>query len=444
MGKKTLYKNAALITGDSARPYIDGGFVLEEDGFIKAVGTGADPLPEADAVCDLRGLFLMPGLISTHYHFYGQFARGMSLHKPTVNWQQVLKNMWWDMDRMLDDDATYHSAMMGAVEGVRYGLTTYFDHQASPNAIDGSLDRIEEALKTVGARAALAYEVTDRNGKEGALAGIRENVRYIKKHANDSGKFKGLFGLHASYTLDDDTLETCAAEGNAIGAGFHTHLAEDRADVADSYKFYNIHPAQRMLDRKILSDKTICAHVVHVGAAEIEILKESGVTVAHNVQSNTNNAVGQCPVEDMLNAGVHVAVGGDGYHYNLFNELSIAGMMQHLRAGTPAVFGGDHFMKLAFENPARLAEKTFGYRLGQITEGAAADLLIIDYDAPTPVNANNWSGHLLSGMGDCVDTVIIGGEKVVEHRKFVNLDEKEVFAKTREAAARVWKKMETV
>jgi len=119
-------------------------------------------------------------------------------------------------------------------------------------------------------------------------------------------------------------------------------------------------------------------------------------------------------------------------------------MMQHLRAGTPAVFGGDHFMKLAFENPARLAEKTFGYRLGQLTEGAAADLLILDYEAPTPVTENNWSGHLLSGMGDRVDTVIIGGEKIVEHKKFVNLDEKEVFAKTREAAARVWKKMETV
>ncbi len=438
---KKLFKNVNLVTGVTDDPYIENGYLLVEDDVIAAIGSGE--LPEADQTVDLHGAFIMPGMISTHYHFYGQFARGMSVYKPVKNWQQVLANMWWDMDRMLDEDANYYSAMMGLTEGLKYGLTTYFDHQASPSCIDGCLDTLEDAFKVTGARGALAYEVTDRNGKEGALAGINENVRFIKKHADDNGKLKGLFGLHASYTLCDETLEKCAADGNAIGAGFHTHLAEDKADVCDCYQKYDKHPVERMRDMGILSDKTICAHVVHVTPEHYEILRDTGVTVAHNVQSNTNNAVGICPADPMMRAGVHVAVGGDGFFYNPYMELIFAGMQQHIGQGSCAAFGGDSMMRLAFENPARLAKNTFGYEVGQLKSGAKADFVISEFVPPTPVTPGNAMSHMLWGMGDHIRDVYVGGEKVVEDGKLVSIDEKEVFAKTREAAARVWKKMET-
>lgn len=444
MGNGTLYKHAMIFTGDPACPFLPDGYMLVEDGKVAAIG-GTCPdsaLPKAQVQRDLCGQFLMPGLISTHCHFYGQFARGMPLHQPVGNWQQVLSRMWWKMDRALDEEGTYYSAMMGLAEGLKAGTTTYFDHQASPEAIEGSLDLLEQAVRTAGARACLAYEVTDRNGTDGARRGIEENRRFLKKARPNQDRIQGLFGLHASYTLSQETLEQCAQAGKALQAGFHLHLAESTADVCDGYKQYDMHVVERMEQAGILNEKTICAHGVHLDSTQFEILRRTGVTVAHNCQSNTNNAVGIAPVEAMLQHGVHVAIGGDGYTYNLFSELGFAGIQQRLRAGTPAAFPGSAMEQLAFVNPSRLAETVFGCRIGQLSAGAAADFLILDYDPPTPVTEQNYLAHLLGGMDRCLRTVVVAGETVVQDRQCVRFDEREIFAKCREAAARLWANME--
>ena len=439
MGYKTLYSDGNIITGKADIPFLANGWILTDGNRIAAVGSGGQ-LPAADRTVNLHGWVLAPGMISTHGHFYGQFTRGISLNQPMCNWQQVLSRMWWKLDKMLEEKQVYYSAMMGLVEGLKAGTTTYFDHHASPNFISGSQDAIENAMLQVGGRGCFAYEVTDRDGPERAALGIEENIRYIEKHKKDESRFKGMFGLHASYTLSDQTLEQCAHAGNALGSGFHTHLAESAADVCDGYRRCDMHVAERMERYGILGGKTIAAHCVHMRPAQFALLYSSDTTVAHNCQSNTNNAVGVCPVAPMMESGVSVTIGGDGYTYDLFTELGFALIMQRLNAQDPSVLTSRRrVLELMYGNSQRLAERIFGYPVGAITPGAAADFLILDYDPPTNITEENFLLHIGAFSGH-VHTVIVDGETVVQAHKCTKVDEEEIFAKCRELSSKLWAK----
>lgn len=437
MRNRTLYVNGNILTGRMEELFLPGGWLLVEGNRIVSLGTGAQ-YPEADREINLQGRIVMPGMVSTHCHFYGQFVRGMCLQQTISNWQQVLSRMWWKLDKALTEEQVYYSAMMGLTEGLKAGTTTYFDHHASPNFIDGSLDVIENAMQKAGARGCLAYEVSDRDGKERARQGIRENERFIRKNKSDASPFRGIFGLHASYTLSDETLELCSLSGNALQSGFHTHLAESAADVCDGYRQYDMHVTERMERFGILGDKTIAAHCVHLRPSDIEILRRTGTTVAHNCQSNCNNAVGVSPVAAMLESGVHVTLGGDGYTYNLFQELGFAIILQRLSRKDPAALSSERQLTdFTFSNGRRLAGNLFGYPVGTIEPGAAADFLILDYDAPTPVSRGNVFSHFTS-FGSCIERVVVDGETVAEHGKVTRFDEAEIFARCREQAQKLW------
>lgn len=441
MGNKTLYLNGNIITGLTERLFLPGGWILVDGNRIAAVGEG-NIYPEADREVNLQGRFVAPGMVSAHCHFYGQFIRGMRSAQPASNWQQILSRVWWKFDKALDEEQVFYSAMMGLIEGLKAGTTTYFDHHASPNCIDGSLDVIEAAMTKTGGRGCLAYEVTDRDGKERALRGIRENERYIRKQKAQDVPFRGIFGLHASYTLSDETLGQCGEAGNRLESGFHTHLAESVADVCDGYKQYDMHVAERMERFGILGGKTIAAHCVHLRKEDFEILRRTGTTVAHNCQSNANNAVGVCPLVPLLDDGVHVAIGGDGYTYDLFAELGIASILQRLKLQDPSALSSEcQIVDLAYGNGRRLTKNIFGYPAGTIEPGAAADFLILDYDPPTPVTKENLLSHLLSGFSGHVCDVIVDGETVVENHKCTRVDEAEIFAKCREQSQKLWNKL---
>lgn len=441
MGNKTLYLNGNIITGQAERLFLPGGWFLVDGNRIAAVGEGGRH-PAADREVNLQGRIVTPGMVSTHSHFYGQFIRGMQLRQPVSNWQQVLSRVWWKFDKALGEKQVFYSAMMGLIEGLKAGTTTYFDHHASPNCIDGSLDVIETAMAKVGGRGCLAYEVTDRDGKDRALAGIRENERYIRKHAAQALSFKGLFGLHASYSLSDETLGLCSEAGNNLGTGFHTHLAESTADICDAYKQYDMHATERMERFGILGEKTIAAHCVHMREKDFEILQRTGTTVAHNCQSNANNAVGICPVAPMLDSGVYVTIGGDGFTYDMFKELGVASILQHLKLQDPSALSQERqFVKLVYGNTGRLTEEIFGYPVGTIETGAAADFLILDYDPPTPITKENLLAHMTGGFSGHICDVIADGETVVESRKCTRIDEAEIFAMCREQAQKLWNKL---
>ncbi len=250
----------------------------------------------------------MPGGICAHTHFYGAYARGMNIPgSAPKDFPEVLSRLWWPLDKALTPEDVYYSALVCLIDAVKHGTTTLIDHHASPNAIEGSLDWIARAVDEVGLRAALCYEVTDRDGPQKALAGVKENLRFIQSLRSSNPRprrLAAMFGLHAGFTLSDETLRVCKEAASGLDAGFHIHVAEHSVDEYDSLAKSGLRVIDRLERAGILGPKTIAAHAVHIDAREMAILAETGTWVSHQPRSNMNNGVGLPRVEEMLRCGI--------------------------------------------------------------------------------------------------------------------------------------------
>ncbi|MGA3131355.1 MAG: putative aminohydrolase SsnA [Terracidiphilus sp.] len=439
-----LVGNGRLITHDERMSFLDNGCVAIGGGLILAVGSTVElqaTHPGAKFI-DARGRVIMPGLINTHTHLYGTFARGMALKDDAPsNFTEILERLWWRLDRALTLDDVYWSAMVGMMASIRNGVTTIFDHHASPGAVSGSLFRIADAARQTGVRSCLCYEVSDRDGAEITRQGIEENRAFLG-HCADAGddRLRGLFGMHASFTLSDETLARCSEAAADFDAGFHVHTAEAAVDALSCRREHGMSIVERWNKFDILKGTSLLAHCVHVDQQEIELLRARGAKVIHNPQSNMSNAVGCAPVLEMMRLGVHVGLGTDGYTADMFESMKAAGLLQKHDAGDPRVAWAEPPQMLFRENAATASE-CFGSPVGKLIPGAHADIILINYDPPTPMNAENLNEHIHFGFsGDAVETVLISGQIVMDDRQFPAIDEREVIAKSRAAAAEMWKR----
>jgi len=441
-----LITHARLATlGDAPALIEDGALLIEDDdGRIAALGPTAELAARYPAAerWDAAGQLVLPASICAHTHFYGAFARGMAVPgEPAANFPQILERLWWRLDRALTLEDARYSALVCLVDAVRHGTTTLIDHHASPNGIEGSLDVVAEAVREAGLRACLCYEVTDRDGPERAQAGIVENVRFARSQfVNHDSQFAASFGLHASLTLSDETLADCVSAVGDLGLGFHVHVAEDGADQDDSLHKSGKRVVHRLHDAGILGPRTIAAHCVHVDEGEIELLAETGTWVTHQPRSNMNNGVGVAPIERMLRAGVNIGLGNDGFSNHMFAEMKAAYLVHKLNQRDPRAMPGDLVMRLAYANNARLARVFWpDLVLGELREGAAADLVFLDYAPTTPLTAGNLPWHLLFGIeASAVTATLCAGRVLMRDRELLTLDEEAITARSRELAAQVW------
>ena len=396
--------------------------------------------PDSEFI-DAQGKLLMPALINCHTHLYSTLARGISLAGAAPrNFPEILKKLWWRLDRALNLDDVYHSALVGLIDSAKCGVGTLVDHHSSPNACTGSLDRIEQAFREVGLRGVLCYETSDRNGSASAAEGIRENIRFLERHGSGSGDglIAGSFGLHASFTLSDRTLGRCVEANESLRAGFHIHVAEDRCDLDDARRRYHKSPVRRMVDLGILDDRSLAAHCVHVSARDIAALARRHINVVHNPQSNCNNAVGIAPLLEMFRQGVLVGLGSDGYTPRMWEEFKAAFHVQKLREGDPRVAYAEAYAA-ALLNNRTIARKIWGWEIGRIETGARADLILMDYFPPTPLDSSNLFGHFLFGIANApVDSLLVNGRFVLRHKECVTVDEREVAEKASARARALW------
>lgn len=432
-----------VLTQNRDGTVIEEGALLLDGDTIVAVGP-YDALATAHPGArrlDAANRLIMPGLINAHGHFYGTFARGMALKDPAPEtFQQVLERLWWRLDKALTPEGVYLSALLGAIAAIRSGTTTVIDHHASPRAVTGSLGEVATAMREVGLRGCLCYEVSDRDGPEIAQAGIDENRRFLEEAAADP-LIRGKFGLHASFTCSTETLINARqAEAEAGGAGFHIHCAEGPEDGRDARARYGKSPVERLAETGILGPRTIVAHCVHVDEDDIETLAFTGTTVSHQPQSNMGNAVGWARILAMRERGVRVALGTDGYGQDMFESWKAAATLHSHMTGRPGTGVGEFGHVLLQEN-SRLASDMFGRPVGQLVAGAAADLILVDYQPPTPLTAGNQAYHLYFGANaSLVDTVIIHGRVVMAGRQLVGIDEAAVAAEARRVAAATWER----
>ena len=440
-----LIGNGKVFTRDDKNPLIENGAVLIDGKVIKAIGKTDDlkkQYPEAEYK-DAKGRLVMPGFINTHMHYYSTFARGMALDSPPATmFSMILENLWWKLDKQLTLDDVYYSAVGPMLDQIHSGVTTVIDHHASPYAVPGSLFKIAEAAKDLGIRSNLCYEISDRDGEKIKDQGIAESVDFVK-HCNEQkdDMIKGLFGMHASMTISDKTLDEVMAAAASVNSGFHVHSAEGIEDVADALAKYRMRVIERWYKKGVLNDKSIAVHCIHVTDDEIGMLKDSNVAVVHNPESNMGNAVGVSPILDMMDKGVLLGLGTDGYTADMTESYKVAGILQRHATAKPFVAWGE-VPQMLFENNAIIANRYLDGKVGKLQEGAYADVIIVDYQPPTPMTADNCNGHILFGVtGRHVDTTIVNGKVIMDERQLVNIDEAALMARSRELAADLWKRI---
>ena len=442
MASRILIHNGTLLTfGDPCR-VLEGQALLLEDGRIARIAPRPSIQGPFDRVIDARGQVVMPGLVNAHMHFYSTLVRGLGKAAPSKTFQEVLSNLWWRLDRKLTLADIEMSAQISLLEAIRKGTTTLVDHHASPGAVAGSLDAVARAVKASGLRACLCYEVSDRDGAAIASQGLEENARFAKRCAQDQDpQLRALIGLHAAFTLSDATLDRAAALGQALGTGFHVHVAEAASDVAANLQSSGLTPVARLDAHGILGQHSIAAHAVHITDADIDILAATDTFVAHNPQSNLNNAVGIADVQKLAARGVRVGLGTDAMTVNMLEELRVGLWAQHLRQDHPTSAFLAIAQTLFLRNP-ELASRLWGLPLGTLQEGAAADIILVDYHPPTPLNDDTVLGHLLFGLSQAtVDTTLCAGRVLMAGKRLtLGIDEAALAARSRELAARLWER----
>jgi putative selenium metabolism protein SsnA len=442
-----LITNATLVTWESPNRVLENHALLIEGGKIRDIDHSAklEKLYPKSKRMDANGQIVMPGGICAHTHFYSAFSRGMAIPgSAPKDFPEILEKLWWPLDESLLEEDIRYSTLLCLIDAIKHGTTTLIDHHASPNAIDGSLDIIADSVDKAGVRGVLCYEVTDRDGPDKATAGIKENIRFIKRlTANPHPCLAATFGLHASLTLSGATLQACRV-AVPEGTGFHVHAAESDADEWDSLNKSGMRVIDRLQKHEILGTKTIAAHCVHIDAREMQILAETGTWVAHQPRSNMNNAVGVAPVESMMRAGVKVGLGNDGFSNAMWEEWKAAYLVQKVWNRDPRRMSGTSVADMAIYNNAALANVFFpSAPIGKLVPGAVADLIFVDYQSPTQLTADNIPWHIIFGFQqDMITTTIVDGKVLMKDRKLLALDEAEIAARARQLSAKVWKRYE--
>lgn len=414
------------------------GDIEIEDGNIKAIIKHDYSKPTSvndDKVIDAGGRVVTVPLVNFHDHIYSRLAKGLPIKGDMTSFQNILENLWWKLDLDLDLDMVKASAQMAVLESIRNGVTYIFDHHASPNSTEGSLSTIADIIENIGLRGVLCFETSDRNGEGLSKTSIEENQNFFLNHTSEN--IKALFGLHASFTVEEKTLKQVSEFVQNNNIGVHVHLAEDKFDNEISLEKFSKNPIERFNEFKLLNSKSILAHGIHLTENDYKILESSGAALAYNLDSNLNNSVG-LPNFKMVPKSTTILVGTDGMHANIarsFKQLFL--QLRHSRFSFDDAFG---FMISAYFNQHKFAMQFFP-DFPSLCVGDRADLIIWDYIPPTPINNENFWGHYIYGVIERpVQTVIQNGNVLMKDFELSSIDETEITSKIFEQGNRLFNK----
>ncbi len=413
--------NATFISRDGASMRT-GTIVVREDpaGDLEFV----DRAPKGAKVIDCAGRIVTPAFAIAHHHIYSALARGMPA--PPIapkNFVEILELIWWRLDKALDLDMVRACAHAVAIDALKSGVSVIIDHHASPNAAQGSLHTIAGALDEVGVGHLLCYELSDRDGESSRDAGLQETDNYLTNH-------QGLVGLHASFTVSDSLLKSAIDLAHTHDTGLHIHVAEDQADQDHCLENYDCRVIERLRAAGALeSSKTILAHCIHLDNNEREIIAGSSAWLSQQSESNQNNAVGALDARAFPDK---VMIGTDGMHSDALGAARTAYMMAQREEGGMS----------PQEAHNRLRSVHRYLKTNQFAGASDNDLVVLNYNPPTPITTDNWPAHMMYGLSRAhVESVIARGKLVLDHGRCALVDEDKLLAGCQREAMRLWEKL---
>jgi 5-methylthioadenosine/S-adenosylhomocysteine deaminase len=425
---------------DQKRRVIEDAGVAVVDDKIVAVGPLEDVSKGfgADEVVDAKGCIVMPGLICSHTHLYGIALRGSALNiEPPSDFLQILQRVWWPVDEKLRNEDAYATTLAAGIESLMNGTTCYADTYSAPNAIEGSLDQIAKASNEVGIRGVISFEATERRSADEGTRGLKENLRFIRSGAK--GRAMGMISLHASFTVSDDLISRGveASAGNRVPLTIH--VSEGPNDSYHNMERYGKRSVERLQERGLLSPRAILAHCVHLNEREIELIAKSSASVAHNPMSNMLNAVGVASLMEMLDHGVNVGLGNDGYVFDMFENMRIGFLLQRVAHRNPNRPSPQEVVEMCTVNAAR----AYGLSsLGSIEAGKKADIILVRPTFTATPYSGSIYGYIVNSLrGPDVRDAMVDGQLIMKNRKLLTLDVGKAEARVLRAMGRLWQRL---
>ena len=415
--------------------YLESSYVIFDE-IIHEVGKMKDFKNKGYDVIDGKDQLLMPNFVCAHSHIYSIFARGLALPFNPKNFQDILDQMWWKIDSKIDNQITYYSGIAAGSEFLLNGVTSIIDHHASGEDILGSLESLRKALdKTLHLRSILCFETSDRYPVDEC---IKENISFANK--THTSYASGLFGMHASMSLSDETLKKASRKLKELP--IHIHVAESEMDEKDSYDKYNMSILERLDKYHLVNKDSLIVHGVYVSDLELDIVKARGAYLVVNTTSNLNNAVGIPDIKKFIDKGIPVMVGNDGLSSSMTTEYLNAMYLTHLKNESPTALNIGH-IKDMINNAYDYVGRRLNIKLGKIKPGFVSDFLLTEYQPFTEMNSNNAFGHIFYGLFPNFKPVdvYVGGRRLVKSSQIVSKKVKEELDNSLKYSEELWRRV---
>lgn len=418
--------------------YIENGYVIFDKTIVK-VGQMKDFKNNGYSIIDGKGQLLLPNFVCAHSHIYSIFARGLALPFNPKNFQDILDQMWWKLDLQIDNEISYYSGIAAGSEFLLNGVTTIIDHHASGAEIVGSLNALKKALNnTLHLRSILCFETSDRFSIRDC---IKENVSFASK--NHTNHISGLFGMHASMSLSNESLKLISKK--LKDTPIHIHVAESDMDEEDSLNKYGTNIISRLDKYKLINKDSLIVHGVFLSDEELQIIKDREAYIVVNPSSNLNNAVGITGVKRFMNHNIPVMVGNDGLSSSMATEYLNVNYLAHLKNNSPTAFGLGEVLKL-INNGYEYVSRRLGTHIGRIQESYVSDFMLVPYTPFTEMNQNNAFGHVFYGLYPNFrpNDVYVDGVRLVRNGELTSKKAKEEVIASRKYSEKLWKKVKEI
>lgn len=420
-----LIKNALILSPNTS--FENKQSVLIKDNLIAEISPDIDE-SNVSKIIDATGKILLPGLINTHTHLSMTLFRGLADDLSLDSW---LNDYIWPMEANLNGNYCYIGALLGAVELIKSGTTTFSDMYFY-------MEDVARAVDESGIRAVLSYGMIDFGDEDKRKNEINENLELFKScDGMGNGRIKVFLGPHSPYTASEELLIQVRELADEYNMGIHIHVSETQKEIEDISSEKGLRPFEYLDKIGFLGPDVVAAHCVWLSDNEIEIIKKNNVKISHNPCSNMKLASGIAPVSKLIENDICVSIGTDGASSNnnldLIEELKTASLLQKVSTLNPKVLTSDETLSMGTIKGA----ETLGLEseIGSIEVGKKADIILIDINSANmiPDSSSLSSNIIYSANALNVDTTICDGKILMENKKLTVLDEGEIYQKARQA-----------
>ena len=392
---------------------------------------------EEDIIIEAKEQIIAPGFVNGHMHMYGVLSHGITAETLVTEFSSFLKDFWWPyVENRLDHELAKITTKWACVEMIKSGITSFTDILEAPNSIPGALEVEGKEIKKAGLRAFLSFEACERISFDNGQLGLKENADFVKVNNKNGNLVQGMMSVHTLFTGSKEYMIQAKRMADELNCDIHMHLSESVFEPNWCLEKYGKRPVDVYEEIGYLDKNVFASQVVQVEDCELNTMVKRGIRAVSMPLSNCEVGGGVAPLSKMLEKGMQVGLGTDGYINNFFEVMRGAFLIHKAYMQDPQVMPAKDVYKMA----TSMGAEAMGLKdAGKLKEGYLADLITIDLDLPTPINEHNvYDQLILFRNPENVRDVMVDGKFLKRNGKLLTMNEENAKEEIKQATKKFW------